>query len=181
MSTLYAIFLLIILSYNLLHSVKSQSTAMRTVCIAKAMRAVCVAKVREQSVAKRNSYLCLVCRETFSRRALFAEVLISWSCRNVLWALIRTLPWLHASLTRYPFHFQPSIQVDPVHPLDAGWLHVAPEWGTWKRGTCWEMLSWLEGSTENRKSKSILHSKQQTALTTSFLIWMLALVINLIF
>ena len=61
--------------------VESQSTAMKAV---KAMRAVCVAKVREQSVAKRNSYLCLVCRETFSRRALFAEVLISWSCRNVL-------------------------------------------------------------------------------------------------
>jgi hypothetical protein len=39
-------------------------------------RAVCA--------AKNNSYLCLVCRRTFSKRALFAEVPINWRCRNKL-------------------------------------------------------------------------------------------------
>jgi hypothetical protein len=32
---------------------------------------------------------------------------ISWSCRVKLWALIRTLSWLHPSLPPCPFHFQP--------------------------------------------------------------------------
>ena len=112
---------------NAFYTMESQSTAMWAVCIAKTIRAVCVAKVlRAVCSAKRNSYLCFLCRGTFSRRGLIVEVLISWSCRNKRWALIRTLSLLHASLSPNSFLFQPSFSGELCSAVSR-WVEVVPE------------------------------------------------------